>query len=112
VTIIYANALPYTLSKTCDRRSPASCWRYLRQRLDRNGWQQEEYRETDVGELPMELAIRANGEPVMVQITAWTGPIKARVWRLKVGRCDMAVTEVFGSPTGFCSGTDTKSWVY
>jgi glycogen phosphorylase len=65
-----------------------------------------------VGELPMELAIRANGEPVMVQITAWTGPIKARVWRLKVGRCDMAVTEVFGSPTGFCSGTDTKSWVY
>ena len=30
---------------------------YFRQRLDRNGWQQEEYLETDVAKLPMELAI-------------------------------------------------------
>src|SRR5688500_18871835 len=28
---------------------------YFRQRLDRNGWQQEEYLETDVNEVPMEL---------------------------------------------------------
>src|SRR6266581_6909253 len=52
---------------------------YFRQRLDRNGWQLEEYLETDVGELPMELAIGTNGEPVMVQIETRRSPICARV---------------------------------
>src|SRR5215470_16520101 len=66
---------------------------YFRQRLDRNGWQQEEYLETDVAELPMELAIGANGEPVMVQIRTWTGRISARVWRLKIGRCDVILLD-------------------
>jgi len=66
---------------------------YFRQRLDRNGWQQEEYLETDVSELPMELAIGTNGEPVMVQIRTQTGPISARVWRLKVGRCDVILLD-------------------
>ncbi|HYR43630.1 MAG TPA: alpha-glucan family phosphorylase [Terriglobia bacterium] len=66
---------------------------YFRQRLDRNGWQEEEYLETDVAELPMELAIGANGEPVMVQIKTRTGPITARVWRLKVGRCDVILLD-------------------
>jgi starch phosphorylase len=62
---------------------------YFRQRLDRNGWQQEEYLETEVAELPLELAIGVNGEPVVVQIETRSGPISARVWRLKVGRCDL-----------------------
>ena len=39
---------------------------YFRQRLDREGWQQEEYLETDVNQLPMELAIGKNGGPVVV----------------------------------------------
>lgn len=62
---------------------------YFRQRLDRNGWQQEEYLETDVNQLPMELAIGTKGEPVMVQIETRGGSICARVWRLRVGRCDL-----------------------
>ena len=62
---------------------------YFRQRLDRNGWQQEEYLETDLSKLPMEIAIGANGEPVIVQIETRTGSIGARVWKLKVGRCDV-----------------------
>jgi len=66
---------------------------YFRQRLDRNGWQQEEYLETDVNELPMELAIGTNGEPVVVQIETRKGPIRARVWRLKVGRCDLLLLD-------------------
>jgi glycogen phosphorylase len=66
---------------------------YFRQRLDRNGWQQEEYLETDTADLPLELAIGANGEPVVVQIETWTGPISARAWRLKVGRCDVILLD-------------------
>ena len=66
---------------------------YFRQRLDRNGWQQEEYLETDVNALPMELAIGKNGVPVTVQIETWSGCIAARVWRLKVGRCDLLLLD-------------------
>ncbi|HEX3117548.1 MAG TPA: DUF3417 domain-containing protein, partial [Candidatus Acidoferrum sp.] len=58
---------------------------YFRQRLDVEGWQQEEYTENEVNQLPMEPAIGTNGEPVHVQIDTRTGSIRARVWRMKVG---------------------------
>ena len=66
---------------------------YFRQRLDRNGWQQEEYLQTDVNQLPMEPAIGTNGEPVTVQIETRSGPIRAKVWRMKVGRCDLLLLD-------------------
>jgi glycogen phosphorylase len=59
---------------------------YFRQRLDKNGWQQEEYLQTDVPQMPMEPAIGAKGEPVTVQIETRSGAIRAKVWRVKVGR--------------------------
>src|SRR5271170_2734777 len=62
---------------------------YFRQRLDISGWQQEEYLETDVNQLPMEVAIGKNGRPVVVQIETRSGSIHAKVWRVKVGRCDL-----------------------
>ncbi len=62
---------------------------YFRQRLDRNGYQQEEYIETDVNQLPMEPAIGTNGQPVTVQIDTRSGSIRAKIWRMKVGRCDL-----------------------
>jgi glycogen phosphorylase len=66
---------------------------YFRQRLDRNGWQQEEYLLTDLNQLPMELAIGANGRPVNVQIETRSGSIRAKVWRVKVGRCDLLLLD-------------------
>src|SRR5271155_2151079 len=62
---------------------------YFRQRLDKNGWQQEEYLETDVTQLPLETAIGRNGRPVVVQIETRNGSIHAKVWRVTVGRCDL-----------------------
>jgi starch phosphorylase len=62
---------------------------YFRQRLDRDGWQQEEYLETDVTQLPLEAAIGKNGRPVMIRIDTRTGAIHAKVWRVAVGRCDL-----------------------
>ena len=62
---------------------------YFRQRLDHNGWQQEEYLETDVNQLPLETAIGKNGRPVVVQIQTRSGSIHAKVWRVAVGRCDL-----------------------
>jgi starch phosphorylase len=66
---------------------------YFRQRLDANGWQQEEYIPNDVNQLPMEPAIGANGEAIAVQIETRTGFIRARVWRLKVGRVDLLLLD-------------------
>jgi starch phosphorylase len=62
---------------------------YFRQRLDRSGWQQEDYVQTDVKQLPIEPAIGTHGEPVMVQIETCSGCIRAKVWQMKVGRCDL-----------------------
>src|ERR1700687_6108532 len=66
---------------------------YFRQRLDRSGWQQEEYLLNDVSQLPMESAIGANGEPVMVQIDTRGASIRAKVWRVKVGRRDLLLLD-------------------
>ncbi len=66
---------------------------YFLQRLDRNGWQQEEYVPTDVNQQPMEPAIGTNGEPVTVQIETFSGTIEAKVWRMKVGRCDLLLLD-------------------
>ena len=66
---------------------------YFRQYLDRKGWQQEEYLHTDVTQLPMEIAIGKNGEPVVVEIETRGGLIRAKVWRVKVGRCDLLLLD-------------------
>jgi len=66
---------------------------YFRQRLDKNSWQQEEYLQTDLNQLPMELAIGSTGEPVNVQIETRSGCIRAKVWRAKVGRCDLLLLD-------------------
>ena len=66
---------------------------YFRQRLDRHGWQQEEYLKIDVNHLPMEAAIGTNGRPVVVEIQTRSGSIRAKVWRTKVGRRDLLLLD-------------------
>ena len=66
---------------------------YFRQHLDANGWQREDYLESDVSQLPMEPAIGKNGQPVTVEIETRRGSIRAKVWRVKVGRCDLLLLD-------------------
>jgi starch phosphorylase len=66
---------------------------YFRQHLDMGGWQKEEYLQTDVSQLPMQPAIGANGEPVVVEIRTRGGLIRAKVWQVKVGRCDLLLLD-------------------
>ena len=83
---------------------------YFLQRLDKTGWQQEEYLQTDVNQLPMQPAIGENGEPVVVEIETRGGAIRAKVWRVKVGRCDLLLLDsnVAGQRAGG-PGTDLAS---
>src|SRR6202163_604007 len=66
---------------------------YFRQRLDHDGWQREEYLPTDTNQLPMEPAIGLKGEPVTVKIETRSGAIRVKIWRIKVGRCDLLLLD-------------------
>ncbi len=66
---------------------------YFRQRLDVSGWQREEYRANDVTQLPMEPAIGKDGVPVSIEVFTQTGSIRAKVWRVKVGRVDLLLLD-------------------
>ncbi|MGA2537001.1 MAG: alpha-glucan family phosphorylase, partial [Terracidiphilus sp.] len=66
---------------------------YFMQRLDQTGWQREEYLQTDVNQLAMQPAIGKNGEPVIVEIRTRSGFLRAKVWQVKVGRCDLLLLD-------------------
>ena len=59
---------------------------YFKQHLDINGWQNEEYLDTKVENLPMEPALGADGKPITVRIDTRTGKLLAKVWLMHVGR--------------------------
>jgi starch phosphorylase len=59
---------------------------YFRQRLDQDGYQQEDYIDVDRRLLPMQPATTAAGDPVIVTIDTRSASIAARVWKLQVGR--------------------------
>ena len=65
---------------------------YFHQRLDRDGWQHEEYIDVDHRLLPMQPATR-DGLPVTVEIETRTGTIGARVWRTAVGRTTLLLLD-------------------
>ena len=66
---------------------------YFKQKLDSSGWQQEDYLQVDTSQLPMEVAIGTDGVPVTVRIDIRGGCIRAKVWRVRVGRCDLLLLD-------------------
>ncbi len=59
---------------------------YFRQFLDHEGWQQEEYPETELYHLPVERVRDNAGDGVNISVTGPDGEIHAVVWRIRVGR--------------------------
>ena len=59
---------------------------YFLQRLDSEGWQQEEYIDIETERLPIERVLDRTGMPVLVQVETRGGTIRAHVWRVQVGR--------------------------
>ncbi len=58
---------------------------YFRQYLDSEGWQQEDYTETDFYQIPMVRAKNKSGKFVRIGVDGPDGHILADVWRIKVG---------------------------
>jgi glycogen phosphorylase len=59
---------------------------YFTQILDHEGWQQEQYPETDIYHLPIEKVADDTGNDLTISIPGPIGDIKAVVWKLDVGR--------------------------
>jgi starch phosphorylase len=62
---------------------------YFRQALDSNGWQQESYLDANPELLPIEPALGPDGKPVSIAIDTHTGTLRAKVWRVEVGRTSL-----------------------
>jgi starch phosphorylase len=58
---------------------------YFRQFLDQDGWQQQEYPEIDIYNLPIERARDHSGNEIHVSVTGPDGEIHAVVWIVRVG---------------------------
>ena len=62
---------------------------YFKQYLDEHGYQREEYVDTLVENIPLEPALDGQGQPLTITIDTRSGPIRAKVWRLHVGRVQL-----------------------
>lgn len=62
---------------------------YFRQQLDAEGMQHEEYIDTQVDLLPIQPAVDAAGEPIVIEIETRSSSLKVKVWRLQVGRVQL-----------------------
>ena len=62
---------------------------YFQQRINSQGWQEERYRESYVGELPLELMRTSDGVPLLIEITMRGRAVRARVWKANVGRVQL-----------------------
>ena len=59
---------------------------YFRQLLDDDGYQREEYIDTQVANLPILPALNPDGEPITVAVQTRSGSLLAKVWKMQVGR--------------------------
>jgi glycogen phosphorylase len=62
---------------------------YFKQHLDIDGYQSEEYLDTKVENVPMEPALAADGQHIVVKIDTRNGPLRAKVWLMRVGRVSL-----------------------
>src|SRR5258706_14346726 len=59
---------------------------YFHQSLRSDGWQEESYRETDAGTLPLRSVNDDEGRSLRIEVTMRGRAVCARVWRADIGR--------------------------
>ena len=59
---------------------------YFRQRLNREGWQEETYRAALANELPLQSVDDETGRPMLVEVSMRGRLVRARAWLADVGR--------------------------
>ncbi len=59
---------------------------YFRQSLNTDGWQQERYPDNDFYNMPLQLELDVQGEPLCISLDFPGRVVKAQVWKVQVGR--------------------------
>ncbi len=62
---------------------------YFRQRLNKSGWQEEDYINNPFEKMPIELLKNDQGEPLTIEIDLRQRHVKAQIWLAKVGRVNL-----------------------
>jgi len=79
---------------------------YFRQRLSREGWQEEFYGETDPAQLPLHQIKAEDGAPLLVEVLIRERVVCAQVWRADVGRVPLYLLD-----TNIGANEETDRWV-
>jgi starch phosphorylase len=79
---------------------------YFRQRLRKDGWQEEYYGETHPTELPIRLVQDDDGKQLMIEVMIRDRRVLAQVWRADVGRVPLYLLD-----TNIPDNAETDRWV-
>jgi glycogen phosphorylase len=79
---------------------------YFRQRLRRDGWQEEYYGETYPAELPIHHIKGEDGTSLLIEVSIRERPVRAQVWRADVGRVALYLLD-----TNIPENEETDRWV-
>ena len=79
---------------------------YFRQRLDRLGWQEEFYGETNPTQLPLHAVATEDGSPLIVEVSIRERTVRAQVWRADIGRVPLYLLD-----TNIPANDETDRWV-
>jgi glycogen phosphorylase len=79
---------------------------YFRQRLRRDGWQEEHYGETHPSQLPIRQVTDEAGAPLVVEVEMRERRVRARAWRVQVGRVPLYLLD-----TNISENEETDRWV-
>ncbi len=66
---------------------------YFSQRLNKEGWQEEDYVNLDTKTLPLQAVTDANGQHLVVRVDTRSGFLQSRVWKLQVGRVHLMLLD-------------------
>lgn len=62
---------------------------YFRQRLNRDGWQEDYYVDAPFEQMPLELLKNEQGDPLTVEIQIRQRIVKIQIWQVQVGRVSL-----------------------
>lgn len=62
---------------------------YFRQRLNRDGWQEDFYLDAPFERMPLELLKNATGEAIAIEVQVRQRLVKVQVWKVQVGRVEL-----------------------
>ena len=79
---------------------------YFRQRLSRNGWQEEHYGETHPTEMPLHEVKNEDGTPLWIELSIRGRIVRAQVWRADVGHVRLYLLD-----TNIVANEETDRWV-